>query len=51
METKEIQTELRQFHGTAEYHKHLFPGKSPIRLTDGCKFIRDAKHTGSLMQY
>jgi len=41
MEALEIRTELRQFHGTAEYHKHLFPGKSPILLTDGCKYIRD----------
>ncbi len=32
---------MSQFHGTAEYHKHLFPGKSPILLTDGCKYVRD----------
>ena len=37
-----IRHELKQFHGTSEYHKHLFPGKSPILLTDGCKYIRDA---------
>jgi len=36
-----IREELKQFHGTTEYHKHLFPGKSPILLTDGCKFVRD----------
>jgi hypothetical protein len=41
MESIEIQKELKHFHGTEEYHKHLFPGKSPILLTDGCKFIRD----------
>jgi hypothetical protein len=41
MEAIEIRNELKQFHGTAEYYKHLFPGKSPILLTDGCKFIRD----------
>jgi len=41
METIEIKEELKQFHGTTEYHKHLFPGKSPILLTDGCKYIRD----------
>jgi len=41
METITIRGELRQFHGTSEYHKHLFPGKSPILLTDGCKYIRD----------
>ena len=42
METKTITKELNQFHGTAEYHKHLFPGKSRILLTDGCKYVRDA---------
>ncbi|MHA1482551.1 MAG: DUF6876 family protein, partial [Candidatus Heimdallarchaeaceae archaeon] len=42
METRTIERNLKQFRGTAEYHKHLFPGKSPILLTDGCKYIRDA---------
>lgn len=42
MDTKNITNKLSQFHGTAEYHKHLFPGKSPIFITDGCKYIRDA---------
>jgi hypothetical protein len=23
------------------YYKHLFPGKSPILLTEGCKYVRD----------
>jgi hypothetical protein len=41
MQAISIQHELRQFHGTAEYHKHLFPGKSPILLTDGCRYVRD----------
>ena len=41
MTDTDIRNELKQFHGTQEYHKHLFPGKSPILLTDGCKFIRD----------
>jgi hypothetical protein len=36
-----IREELKMFRGTTEYHKHLFPGKSPIILTDGCKYIRD----------
>jgi hypothetical protein len=36
-----IREELKMFRGTEEYHKHLFPGKSPIILTDGCKYIRD----------
>ena len=37
----DIRNELKQFHGTTEYHKHLFPGKSPIFLTNGCKYIRE----------
>ena len=41
MTDNDIREELKTFHGTSEYHKHLFPGKSPIILTDGCKFIRD----------
>ena len=41
MNITELRTELKQFHGTTEYHKHLFPGKSPILLTDGCRYIRD----------
>jgi hypothetical protein len=40
MNTYEIKRALRQFTGTEFYHKHLFPGKSPILLTDGCDFIR-----------
>jgi hypothetical protein len=40
MNTYEIKRALRQFTGTECYHKHLFPGKSPILLTDGCDFIR-----------
>jgi hypothetical protein len=41
METRTIERNLKQFHGTAQYHKHLFPGKSPLLLTDGCKYVRD----------
>jgi hypothetical protein len=41
METRIIERNLRQFHGTEEYHKHLYPGKSPLLLTDGCKYVRD----------
>jgi hypothetical protein len=37
----DIRRKLKEFHGTALYHKHLFPGKSPIILTDGCKYVRD----------
>jgi hypothetical protein len=41
MNAVDIQTELQCFHGTSKYYKHLFPGKSPIALTDGCKYVRD----------
>lgn len=41
METFQINKTLRQFTGTENYWKHLFPGKSPILLTDGCRWIRD----------
>jgi hypothetical protein len=40
MEKFQLERALRQFSGTEKYHKHLFPGKSPILLTDGCDFIR-----------
>src|SRR5450759_5347845 len=41
METITIREELKMFRGTSDYHKHLFPGKSPILITDGCKYVRD----------
>ena len=41
MNTTDVQTDLEQFIGTSTYHKHLFPGKSPILLTEGCKYVRD----------
>lgn len=42
MEAIDIKTTLKEFHGTVEYHKHLYPGKSPIILTDGCKYLRES---------
>lgn len=41
MSEVKLKNELKLFHGTSRYHKHLFPGKSPIILTDGCKYVRD----------
>jgi len=41
MNTYEIHWALREFTGTEGYHAHLFPGKSPIKLTDGCAFVRE----------
>jgi hypothetical protein len=40
MNTYEIKRALRQFTGTEKYHSHLYPGKSPILLSDSCDFIR-----------
>jgi hypothetical protein len=40
MNTYEIKRALREFRGTEKYHRHLFPGKSKIDLTDGCDFVR-----------
>lgn len=42
METYRIKRQLKEFRGTSQYHKHLFPGKSPILLTDGCEFVRES---------
>ncbi len=36
-----IHKELKVFTGTTRYYKHLYPGKSPIAITDGCKYVRD----------
>jgi hypothetical protein len=41
MEKYLLMRTLKEFRGTELYHKHLFPGKSPILLTDGCAFVRD----------
>jgi hypothetical protein len=41
MKAIDIKTTLKEFHGTTEYHKHLFPGRPAILITDGCKYIRD----------
>jgi hypothetical protein len=42
MDTKTINWKLNQFHGTDQYYKHLFPGKSPLLITEGCKYVRDS---------
>jgi len=40
MNAQTIARTLKEFKGTSEYYKHLFPGKSPILLTEGCDYIR-----------
>ena len=44
MNATQIQSELKHFRGTTIYYKHLFPGKSPILLTEGCNYIREQCH-------
>ena len=41
MNATQIQNELKYFKGTTIYYKHLFPGKSPILLTEGCNYVRE----------
>ena len=41
MNAIEIRHELDSFTGTTTYHKHLFPGLSPLLITDGCNYIRE----------
>jgi hypothetical protein len=41
MNTYEIKRALRQFTGTEKYWKHLYPGRSPLLITDGCRWVRD----------
>jgi hypothetical protein len=41
MNTATLNRNISQFRGTDQYYKHLFPGKSPLLLTEGCKYVRD----------
>lgn len=41
MNALDIKQTLREFHGTTEYHKHLFPGRPALLITDGCQYVRD----------
>lgn len=41
MEVYKIRNALRHFRGTTKYNKHLYPGHSPIHLTDGCMFVKE----------
>jgi len=41
MNTYELKRALRQFTGKECYWKHLYPAKSPLLLTDGCRYVRD----------
>jgi hypothetical protein len=41
MEKYLLKRTLKEFRGTEKYHVHLFPGKSPLKLSDGCAFVRE----------
>lgn len=41
MDAIKIQSELKYFRGTTIYYKHLFPGKSPLIITEGCNYVRE----------
>jgi hypothetical protein len=41
MNTIELIKRLKKFCGTTRYYKHLYPGRSPILLTEGCQYVRD----------
>jgi hypothetical protein len=41
MNTYELKRALRELRRTKTFHKFLHPGKSPILISDGCKFLLD----------
>lgn len=41
MDANVINADLQHFKGTSTYYKHLFPGKSPILITEGCHYVRE----------
>jgi hypothetical protein len=41
MDAYRIKRALRDIRRTKTYHKYLYPGKSPILISDGCKFLLD----------
>lgn len=45
MDAIQIEKDLRHFRGTSIYYKHLFPGKSPLIITEGCNYIREQCQT------
>ena len=38
---QEFELGLKQFSGTQQYWEHKFPGSKTLRLTDGCRFVRE----------
>jgi len=41
MDAIQIERDLKHFKGTSIYYKHLYPGKSPIIITEGCNYVRE----------
>ena len=42
MDTKIIAKRLRRFNHSSMYIPHLYPGKSPLFISEGIKYIRDS---------
>jgi hypothetical protein len=38
---QEFELGLKQFIGTQQYWEHKFSGSKTLRLTDGCRFVRE----------
>ena len=38
---QEFELALKGFIGTQQYWPHQFPGSKTLRLTDGCRFVRE----------
>ena len=41
MDAYRIKRALRDFRRVKTYQKYLYPGKSPIQISDACKFLLD----------
>jgi hypothetical protein len=41
MDAYRLKRALRQFRRTKTYQKYLYPGKSPLLISDACKFLLD----------
>jgi hypothetical protein len=42
MSVRTITIKLKQFHGSSMIYKHLYPGKSPLLMSEGIKYVRDS---------
>jgi hypothetical protein len=42
MDTKIITKRLRRFNPSSRFTPHLYPGKSPLFISEGIKYVRDS---------